>query len=99
MRIVLPLLVGFFLISCVERQEAKHEQEIESLKGKTMQDVLHALGTPRVVDSSASAAERIWGYYQVMVRSTATAAPRQRTVLVVFTKRDSSFIVTEVRIP
>jgi hypothetical protein len=99
MRIALPLLVGFFLWSCAERQEAKRVQEIESLKGKTMQDVLHVLGAPRVVDSSASAAERIWGYYQVMVRSNGTTKPRQRTVLIVFQKRDSSFIVEEVRIP
>lgn len=99
MRFLFPLLLGFVLCACAEQQEAKDAHEIESLKGKTMQDVVRLLGIPRVVDSSASATERIWGYYQVRVRSNANTEPRQRTVLIVFKKRDSSYLVDDVRIP
>ncbi len=100
-RIILPCMqcILLFLSSCTVQQEPKHLHEIQSLKGKTMQDVVLLLGSPRVVDSSASATERIWGYYQVMVRSDANVSPRQRTVLIVFSRHDTSFVVEEVRIP
>lgn len=93
-------LFSMFLFgSCMEQKPVKHIEELEELKGKTTRDVLQVLGNPKVIDSSAAANECIWGYYQVMIRSEVDAKPRQRTVLVVLRKRESEFVVDEVRIP
>lgn len=65
-----------------------------------MHDVHALLGAPRVIDSSGSSpSERIWGYYQVPMQSAEESTTRQRTVLVLFRWRDTSFVVDEVRIP
>lgn len=93
------LVAALVLQSCMEQKPVKRLEELSALKGKSAQEVLQALGSPRVIDSSASASERIWGYYQVMIRSEVDAKPRQRTVLVVFKKYERDFIVNEVRIP
>ncbi|HXF99820.1 MAG TPA: hypothetical protein VNL69_03500 [Bacteroidota bacterium] len=87
------------LASCAKPREAQLVREIESLKGKTQHEVVRLLGSPRVVDSSASPSERIWGYYQMPLRSDENSSPRQRTVLIVLTKRDTVFVVADVRIP
>jgi hypothetical protein len=83
----------------MEQKPVQRIEELQALKGKSAQEVLQALGNPKVIDSSASANERIWGYYQVMIRSEVDAKPRQRTVLVVLRKHDAMFVVDEVRIP
>ncbi len=93
------LLAALVLQSCMEQKPVKRLEELYALKGKSAREVLQALGAPHVIDSSASSNERIWGYYQVMVRSEVDAKPRQRTVLVVLRKKESEFAVDEVRIP
>ena len=87
------------LSSCMVEKPVKRLEELQSLRGKPTTDVLALLGEPKVIDSSASSSERIWGYYQVMIRSEVDAKPRQRTVLVVLRKKETQFIVYEVRIP
>jgi len=69
------------------------------LNGKSAGEVLSILGSPKIVDSTSSSTEQIWGYYQVMVRSEVDAKPRQRTVLLVLTKKDTALVVEKVRIP
>ncbi len=83
----------------MEQKPVQRIEELQALKGKSMHEVLQILGNPKVIDSSASASERIWGYYQVMIRSEVDAKPRQRTVLVVLRKHASDFVVDDVRIP
>ncbi len=83
----------------MEQKPVQRLEELSALKGTSSQHVLDILGLPAVVDSSTSDAERIWGYYQVMVRSETDAKPRQRTVLVVLRKHNADFVVHEVRIP
>ena len=98
-RIVQLIFLSLILLSCMEQKPVKRIEELEVLKGKSTHDVLQALGTPKVIDSSATANERIWGYYQVMIRSEVDAKPRQRTVLIVLRKHNAEFEVDEVRIP
>lgn len=93
------VLVPLLLISCMESKPVRRLEELEALKGKSEGEVVRVLGTPQVVDSSASSRERIWGYYQMMIRSEVDAKPRQRTVLLVFRKQDGNFSVDEVRVP
>ncbi len=99
------LLIGILvtvlvvLSACVAEKPVKRLEELQALRGKPPEDVLGLLGEPKVIDSSASSSERIWGYYQVMIRSEVDAKPRQRTVLVVLRKKETQFIVTEVRMP
>jgi hypothetical protein len=83
----------------MEQKPVQRIEELQALKGKSTHEVMQVLGNPKVIDSSASANERIWGYYQVMIRSEVDAKPRQRTVLVVLRKREAEFVVDEVRIP
>ncbi len=83
----------------MQQKPVQRLEDLSSLKGKSFQHVLDLLGSPTVVDSSTSDNERIWGYYQVMVRSETDAKPRQRTVLVVLRKKETTFVVDEVRIP
>lgn len=97
--VILPVFLVCFFGACTQPREAHRMQEVEGLRGKTSADVIRLLGTPRVVDSSASPTERIWGYYHVPLRSDDRAQPRQRTVLIVFSKRDSLLVVDDVRIP
>lgn len=89
----------FLLHGCMQQKPVQRLEELSSLKGKSSQHVLDLLGSPAVVDSSTSDNERIWGYYQVMVRSETDAKPRQRTVLIVLRKHEKDFFVEEVRIP
>ena len=93
------VVVSLLFVSCREQKPVQRIEELQALKGKSMQEVLQILGNPKVIDSSASASERIWGYYQVMIRSEVDAKPRQRTVLVVLRKHASDFVVDDVRIP
>jgi hypothetical protein len=93
------VLLCFLFASCMEQKPVQRIEELEALKGKPMGEVLQALGNPKVIDSSASPNERIFGYYQVMIRSEVDAKPRQRTVLVVLRKHTGDFVVDEVRIP
>ncbi len=97
--VAIVLVMAVLCASCMHERQARDVGEIEALRGKTSRDVLALLGTPRVIDSTASPTERIWGYYQVPLRSDHQGSPRQRTVLIVFVKEDSLFIVRDVRIP
>jgi hypothetical protein len=97
MMFVAAIVLSMTVLACMEQKPVQRLEELQSLKGKSMHDVLQALGNPKVVDSSAN--ERILGYYQVMIRSEVDAKPRQRTVLVVLRKSSADFVVEEVRIP
>lgn len=93
------LLLAFIVASCMEQKSVHRFDDLQGLKGKTERDVLALLGSPRVIDSSASSGERIWGYYQMPVVSEGNEKPRHRTVLIVLRSRDAGFVVDEVRIP
>ena len=83
----------------MEQKHVHRLSVIENLKGKSASHVLALLGSPRVIDTTSSRSERIWGYYQVAVKSDDNEEPRQRTVLIVMRTRDAVLIVDEVRVP
>jgi hypothetical protein len=97
--IVAVLLCGTLFVACLDQKPVKRLEELEALNGKSAGEVLSILGSPKIVDSTSSSTEQIWGYYQVMVRSEVDAKPRQRTVLLVLTKKDTALVVEKVRIP
>lgn len=92
-------LLAIAFVSCMDKKPVHRFDDLQSLKGKTERDVLALLGSPRVIDSSASSGERIWGYYQMPVVSEDNEKPRHRTVLIVLRGRDADIVVDEVRIP
>lgn len=98
-RLCAALMCGALFVSCLDQKPVKRMDELEALRGKSSGEVLSLLGSPKVVDSTSSPTERIWGYYQVMVRSEVDAKPRQRTVLIVLSQKDTALVVEKVRIP
>ncbi|MER3522928.1 MAG: hypothetical protein C4326_02380 [Ignavibacteria bacterium] len=98
-RLLLFCVLTLSAFACLQHEPPKRLEHILALKGKAMHEVHALLGAPRVIDSAASPTERIWGYYQVAMQSARESTTQQRTVLVLFRRRDTSFVVEEVRIP
>lgn len=90
---------ALLVYGCMDEKPSRPIEEVRALKGKTTQEVLARLGEPRVVDTTASPREQIWGYYQMMVIDESETTPRQRTVLIIFRKEGGEFRAVEVKIP